>query len=206
MLNKIKALKKTEKGKALLKLLMYMFFLVIVIIILIIGNRTPMKKNDSIDSRESQYMEVTPSTLTYFEKQEKLYKQAYEFTYEITTADKKITFIGKHEPDKIEGIKETEDELIRYSIEEGKIYRLKLSSKEEYENLYEGLDEELFSLKDLFTKLNSIEMKVDLEENFKKYNYTEYNGYDITVTTNELEITNIYIIKDNTTYDFDFEY
>lgn len=206
MWNKIKEFKKTEKGKALLKLSMYMVFLIIVIIILIIGNRTPARKSNMKDSKESQNVEQIQNNLTYFEKQEKLYQETYEFTYKITTADKKITFIGKHEPDKIEGIKETEDELIRYSIEEGRIYRLKLSSKEEYKNLYEGLDEELFSLKDLFTKLNSIEMRVDLEEGFKKYKYTEYNGYDITVTTNELEISNIYIIKDNITYDFNFEY
>ncbi len=209
MFEKIKELKKTEKGNALIKLSLYSVFLILVIVLLMIGNRIEPNrktlKKDNIDSKNESVLQKQDK-LTYFEKQEKLYQKPFEFTYTVTNNDKKITYIGKNDLNKIEGIKETDEELIRYTIEEGIAYRIRLSSKEEISNIYEGLDERLFSFKNLFESLNSLEMKVEITDELKKYIYKDYDEYDITVTTNAQEITNIYIENSIITYDFKFTY
>lgn len=203
----IKNLRSTEKGRVLFKFILYMIFFAFVVILVIVSNAidTPRTYLESSSSREESKTEETLE-LTYFEKQKKLLEEKYEFTFKIS-GSKNIQYTGKKDEfGKIEGYKETEENLVRYSIENGKAYLIKLNEKTEYNELYEGLDEKLFDLESLFTKLNMTSSTIEKRENTKTYNYLDVEGKNIRVSTDKTSIQRIEVDDSSLIYELTFKY
>lgn len=207
----IDELKKTEKGKILLKFMGYMAFFVFVIILIVVANANQkndnleIKNESNIEEKESTSEDSTSENLTYLDKQKKLYEKKYEFNYTVT-GELNVTYTGTFDNGTVEGYKETEEELVRYSIEDGVTYKVKLNKKEEYDKLYEGLDANLFDFRQLFDKINSTSAIIDRSKEEKTYTYDGIDGYHIVVTLSDIEIDKIEINNDVLTYTFTFDY
>ena len=207
----IDELKKKEKGKILLKFMGYMAFFVFVIILVVVANANQkndnleIKNESNIEENENTSEESTTENLTYLDKQKKLYEGKYEFNYTVT-GELNVTYTGTFDNGTVEGYKETEEELVRYSIEDGVTYKVKLNKKEEYDKLYEGLDANLFDFRQLFDKINSTSAIIDRSKEEKTYTYDGIDGYHIVVTLSDIEIDKIEINNDVLTYTFTFDY
>ena len=207
----IDELKKTEKGKILLKFMGYMAFFVFVIILVVVANANQkndnleIKNESNIEENKNTSEESTTENLTYLDKQKKLYEGKYEFNYTVT-GELNVTYTGTFDNGTVEGYKETEEELVRYSIEDGVTYKVKLNKKEEYDKLYEGLDANLFDFRQLFDKINSTSAIIDRYKEEKTYTYDGIDGYHIVVTLSDIEIDKIEINNDVLTYTFTFDY
>lgn len=206
MIEWIKNLRKTERGRTAFKFTIYMIFLGFVLIILFLGgsfNRKPAntKRVGSTESSES----VETIELTYFDKQNKLLNGNYEFKYTIN-GENSVLFDGELKDGVIKGYKESLDEVIKYEIEDGIVYKVFFNQKEEIHNLYENLDERLFDFSTLFELLNSSNSVIDNTSLNKIYKYASVYEYNIEVITNETEITKIIIKNENIEYNFEFIY
>lgn len=204
MKESIKKLKETKKGRALLKLSLYMIFLAFVFILIIVANslEDPYPKRTSSSTETESHREE--KTLTYLDKQKKLTEGEYEYTYNIT-GSAFIIYMGEFKNKVETGYKETEDDLVKYKIKNGITYRTFLNQEEEYDGLYEGLDENLFDLKTLFETLNSESATIENNKDTKIYKYN-LDGKNFEITTDKDSITNIKIIDNTITYDFSYEY
>lgn len=207
MKEKYKKLKESPNGKSIIKLGFYFAFLGVVFVLLIIASAmgtsftdTPRKESESTSKEE---LEV--KSLTYFEKQQVLYEGEYGFTYKVD-GDVTVYYTGDYNKGTVDGFKETNDELIRYRIEDGKVYSISLDSKTEYDRLYEGLDEELFDFEKLFAKLNENSVNIQGSGDDKTYNYNNLDGKNYSISTSKTGIDSIIIKDDSKTYDFSFEY
>lgn len=205
MIEWIKNLRSTEKGRTLFKFILYMFFFVIVLILVVIANGMDspyIRQNNSTNiSKESS---TQKKELTYFEKQRILLEGKYDFIYNIE-GPININYMGTYNNKNVEGFKESEDNLIRYSIENGIIYKKSLTSKSEYDELYIGLEENLFDLENIFLKLNSNMAVIRQEEDKKIYEY-ELDNKKYKVTTDYDGIIEITITFDVYTYKYTFQY
>lgn len=210
MIEKIKELKNTEKGPVIIKLCLYMVFFFAIIILSVVANRTAsprsLNKNSAEESKIIEKETKPDLELSFFEKQEKLYRGIYEFSYRISLQGKQISFDGTHKDGRIDGLKETDDELIKYTIEEGTIYRIKFDEKEEYPELYKDMDESLFDFKLLFSELNSTGTAIEKTDHGKVYKYQNFKGYDVIIETNRSEIENIKVSDDKSEYIFEFTF
>lgn len=208
MLKKIKELRSTERGKTIFKLSLYMIFFVFVIILVIAtkGGENPYltSLNSTSDGSESK-VTTESRELTYFEKQKRLLEEKYEFDYKIEEPAT-VEYYGTYDDGKVEGFKETKNDLIKYMIEDGKVYSLKLGERSEYENLYDGLDSSIFNLKDLFEKLNMTSSTISRNKEDKIYNYLDVEGVDYIVYTGEESIYKIEAVAGDVVYELNFKF
>ena len=182
-----------EKSKTLIKFGLYMLFLFVVVGLVITTGASPSS------SRKNTNTEIHKKT--YLEKEDDLISDAYKYTFKI---DNGITFNGSSSNGKRTGTKEENGTTIQY-IEEEQIYKIVNNEKELYENLYDGLDTQLFNFKSLFEKLNKEDCLIDRTEDETIYSYTDVLGYNIDITTNEEHITEIKI-EGTLKYTFEFTY
>lgn len=213
MIDKIKELRSTEKGKTLLKFILYMIFLFFVIIICAVGGRNnPTLSSSSNSSDEAESGEIVQKELTYFDKQLLLYKGKYKFVYSVTGANVNIVYTGEYDSGNTSGYKETSEELIRYSIEDNIVYKHNLKSQEPYELLYDGVDEKLFDFKTVFSKLNSSSSQIEKKDEQKIYTYSDLDGYDYVIVTDKYNIlsitvsSNVLVSSNTFKYEFKFTY
>lgn len=206
MIEWIKTLRSTKRGRALFKLMSYGIFMALTVVIILIGssknNHTSYKEDSSY---ESLLQVESKQALTYLEKQSRLYEEDYDFKYSVKGQIEAI-FEGSYKDGVEEGLKETNKSVIHYSKENTLVYKHNLKEKQVYTELYTGLDEQLFDFKLLFSILNSSNSTIERTENNKIYNYKEVENYIIKVTTNELEITSIVIKNETIEYNFEFQY
>lgn len=201
----IKKLRSTEKGRTLFKFLLYMAFFVFVLILAITSGATKGETPKNTSSKESESIEHSEErAISYFEKQKKLYSSKYEFSYTYK-GEKNINFYGEVDAGNVDGFKETDAELIHYTIENGVVYQKKMDEKVVIENLYEGMDASLFDLKGLFDKLNANNATIESGDDKKTYSY-KLDDYSYKVTTNREAITKIDISSEVDYYEFNFEY
>lgn len=201
----IKKLRSTEKGRTLFKFSLYMLFFAFVLILAIVSGATKVPIQKNTNSKESESMKVVEDkSLTYFEKQTKLYSSKYEFSYTYR-GEKVVNFYGEVDAGNVDGFKETDDELIHYTIENGVVYQKKMDEKVAIENLYDGMDETLFDLKGLFNKLNANNATIESEDEKKTYTY-KLDNYTYKVTTNREVISKIEVDTGIDSYEFNFEY
>lgn len=201
----IKELRKTERGRIKFKLSLYMFFFISVFLLVALTNVfIPPKYDRDQDKQNEEKIEETVE-LTYFQKQEKLLKNDYDYDYKIN-GEKPIEFIGESKNGIITGYRESHDSLIKYSIENGLAYRLTMDEKVEYPDFYAGLDEELFNLEKLFNKLNQSSAIIEKSDGKKIYTYNKVDEYLYKIITNEKEIKEINIKNDLIEYVFKYNY
>lgn len=208
MIEWIKNLRSTEKGKTLFKFILYMIFFLFVLCLVMITNAVkPPRKyyNNSSESRFVESVEEPLKELSYFEKQKKLYSGHYDFTYRIK-GEYFAEYNGEFNDGKVVGYRETEDDLIKYSIEDGKVYLNEFTGKKEYDELYLNFEPTFFDLDGIFQKLNSASSKIEKNTDEKRYNYENLDGYTFVVTTDRLSIISIEIYNDTIKYEFVFDY
>lgn len=208
MIEWFKNLRSTEKGKKFFKLALYMIFLFFVFLICIFANSLPSSEVQNASSILVESKEVIieeDKERTYLEKQQVLTEGKYEFNYKVM-GPKEVTYYGSFAGGRVDGLKETDGDLIRYSIEAGIVYIHSFNDKEPYDLLYEGLDPELFDFKNLFAKLNSSSAKIEKTEQEKIYNYESLDEYTYKVITDDDAIEEIDIVGKEANYTFTFDY
>ncbi len=216
MINWIKEMQSTERGKIVLKFSLYLLFFFFVIILCVVAgamggfdstSKGGVESGESVIKEESKREESTDAkdSLTYFEKQKLLYEGKYEFAYKIKTENEEISFLGENDRGKESGFRETEGELIYYVVEEGTAYKINVAEKEKIEDLYLGHDKDMFDFELLFSRLNSTTAIIERVDDKKIYSYVRA-GKNFRVTTNEFSIERIEINFDNTLYDLQFEF
>ena len=198
-----KDLKKTPKGKAIIKLVRYLifiFFLIIAMIVTGVGKDNNMaSKNVHKESFESK------EDVTYKDKQEKLFSEDYTFEYNVT-GEINVKYTGTSKNDVIEGYKEDASGIKKYAIVDGTNYLIEMDESTIYEELYDGLDSMLFNYETMFSNLNTKMAKITNEKNIKKYYYENVDGYNYLITLDDNHITNIMIEGTSLTYNFSFTY
>lgn len=216
MINWIKEMQSTERGKIVLKFSLYLLFFFFVIILCVVAgamggfdstSKGGLESGESVQKEESKREESMDAkdSLTYFEKQKLLYEGKYEFVYKIKTENEEISFLGENDRGKESGFRETEGELIYYVVEEGTAYKINVAEKEKIEDLYLGHDKDMFNFELLFSRLNSTTAIIERVDDKKIYSYVRA-GKNFRVTTNEFSIERIEINFDNTLYDLQFEF
>lgn len=206
MIEKIKNLRSTEKGKTAFKLSVYMIFFLFVLIIILFAQLAGSKNNNTDpQSSESTIESSSKKQTSYIEKQKKLYNGKYDFSYEIegTTS---VTYSGKYSDGKTTGFRISEDGIIQYEIEDGVSYIKEKSERREYSELYLDLHANLFDFKSIFTKLNALSSQIERKETRTTYNYINIDNYDYTIVTNEEYIESITIKNDQIEYKYTFEF
>lgn len=204
----IKELRKTEKGRILFKFILYMMFFLFVLVLVFVGNasRDQVEQHPSYSKEPSSESEtVEDKEISFLKKQEKLISGKYEFMYKIETDDATIQYYGEYDAKTVEGLRETEDDLIKYSIEDGIVYKHIFDEKEIFDGLYLDFDSSLFDIERLFNKLNSTTAIIEKKEKEKTYNYV-LDEYKYTVFASNLEITKIEIETSDVKYTFEYTY
>ena len=185
---KINELKKTNKGKAILKLIKWFIFFAILLIILIISSfiKQPVENKVNNNLNNNQVVEEYLSQDTFNKIKNTLLNSTYNYNYEISINDQKYIFNGNKNKEYEAGYKETSMGVIKYYVDASGIYEEKLNEKIPLTNLYENLDINYLNLENLLNILNDKDFI--LKENNLDLKY-EYNTDNI--------IYEIIISKDN---------
>lgn len=194
---------QSERGKAIIKLGLWMIFIVILIAVVIFSDTG---SNDI----ELPPAEETPNTETenyefvnYNDMIDKLLLNNYEYTYTITTLDNKYIYTGWKNNNQELGFKEDTIGIIKYFIDDTGCYRINLDNRELITDLYSNFDASYLNLSMLFDNLNEYLYSVEKNANVRTITYDK-EGYQVTVITDTENITNITITVDTTTYDLEF--
>lgn len=204
MFNFIKEIRKTDRGKIIFKLTLYMIFFIIVFVLVIIASKIDNNTSLHKSSFSNSSTESIIKEKTYLDKQKLLFNGSYNFIYTIEGTTN-VKFTGTCKDSIIEGFKETEKEIIKYRIENGTVLKQKMGNYELYNELYQNLDENLFDFLSLFEKLNSEKTIIENTNSEKIYIYNQ-NNYKYEIITNKEYITKINISNQEISYTFSFNY
>ena len=200
---------QTDRGKALIKLLLWMVFIVILIVLLIVSERNANSEILDVDKPENNVTD-TPSEPENVEYEAyntmitNLLANNYEYEYLITTATDSIILTGFKNPDKEIGFKETSSGITKYFIDSTGTYELNMNTYSIIDNLYSEFDSSYLNLELLFNNLS--EYLYNTEENVGIRTITyDKDGFQVTVTTDTKNITNVLVMTDTTTYDLNFK-
>ena len=200
---------QTDRGKALIKLLLWMVFIVILIVLVIVSERNANSEILGVDKPENKVTD-TPSEPENVEYEAyntmitNLLANNYEYEYLITTATDSIILTGFKNPDKEIGFKETSSGITKYFIDSTGTYELNMNTSSIIDNLYSEFDSSYLNLELLFNNLS--EYLYNTEENVGIRTITyDKDGFQVTVTTDTKNITNVLVMTDTTTYDLNFK-
>lgn len=200
---------QTDRGKALIKLLLWMVFIVILIVLAIVSERNGNSEILDVDKPENNATD-TPSEPENIEYEAyntmitNLLANNYEYEYLITTATDSIILTGFKNPDKEIGFKETSSGITKYFIDSTGTYELNMNTYSIIDNLYSEFDSSYLNLELLFNNLS--EYLYNTEENVGIRTITyDKDGFQVTVTTDTKNITNVLVVTDTTTYDLNFK-
>ena len=200
---------QTDRGKALIKLLLWMVFIVILIVLVIVSERNANSEILDVDKPENNVTD-TPSEPENVEYEAyntmitNLLANNYEYEYLITTATDSTILTGFKNPDKEIGFKETSSGITKYFIDSTGTYELNMNTSSIIDNLYSEFDSSYLNLELLFNNLN--EYLYNTEENVGIRTITyDKDGFQVTVTTDTKNITNVLVVADTTTYDLNFK-
>lgn len=200
---------QTDRGKALIKLLLWMVFIVILIVLAIVSERNGNSEILDVDKPENNATD-TPSEPENIEYEAyntmitNLLANNYEYEYLITTATDSIILTGFKNPDKEIGFKETSSGITKYFIDSTGTYELNMNTSSIIDNLYSEFDSSYLNLELLFNNLS--EYLYNTEENVGIRTITyDKDGFQVTVTTDTKNITNVLVMTNTTTYDLNFK-
>lgn len=200
---------QTDRGKALIKLLLWMVFIVILIVLVIVSERNANSEILDVDKPENNVTD-TPSEPENVEYEAyntmitNLLANNYEYEYLITTATDSTILTGFKNPDKEIGFKETSSGITKYFIDSTGTYELNMNTYSIIDNLYSEFDSSYLNLELLFNNLS--EYLYNTEENVGIRTITyDKDGFQVTVTTDTKNITNVLVMTDTTTYDLNFK-
>lgn len=200
---------QTDRGKALIKLLLWMVFIIILIVLAIVSERNGNSEILDVDKPGNNATD-TPSEPENVEYEAyntmitNLLANNYEYEYLITTATDSIILTGFKNPDKEIGFKETSSGITKYFIDSTGTYELNMNTSSIIDNLYSEFDSSYLNLELLFNNLS--EYLYNAEENVGIRTITyDKDGFQVTVTTDTKNITNVLVMTDTTTYDLNFK-
>lgn len=189
----------TTQGKATLKFSAWMVFIIILIVVFAInGNDNP---NESTTNNTQK--EETSTFKNYEEMQSDLLNGCYSYNFRVVSEDNIIIYSGILSATGDIGYKENNEGIIKYSKENGIIYKVLLDQKEEINNLYDESDKAFLDIKTLFANLKEYLYNITKNESTREINYNK-EGYKVVVKTNLENITNITITNENKTYELQF--
>lgn len=204
---KIKELKSTTRGKAILKLIRWgIFFLCLFIFCIIaslISSKTPPAETPNKPAEKNEFSES--EKLSKLEKD--LANSSFDYEYNITINNEKIVFKGTKTNEKDSGYKNTNAGSIVYTIDKTGTYEEKVNERIPLTNLYEGLNAEYFDINKLINITNKISFTRNTECDCA---YPVYDGtlngitYTLSLNTEETFISGINIKTENAIYDFNF--
>lgn len=194
---------QSEKGKAAIKLGLWMIFIVVLIVIVIISEQgTTNLTDDEVIPPEVDSGENTDFN-NYSDMLDNLLLDNYEYSYTITTENGKYIYTGWKNDNKEIGFREDGNGIIKYFVDESNTYRINMDTLEIVTDLYNGFDSSYIDLHLLFENLSEYLYSVEKNGNIRTINYDK-EGYQVIVTTDIENITNIQITVDTTTYDLEF--
>lgn len=214
---KIKELKKTTKGKAILKLIKWSIFFIIIFIFLGVSalmpkNNSPVKSNNKTEEKESinnaetnkedNWNLETLSLETINKYQEDL-NNIYTYNYEITINNEKYIYSGTKTKIDNKGFKESRNGIIKYYIDNTGTYEETTTDKILINNLYEGLDENYLNPLYILNVIKALEITRDKECDCIEPVYKANDNKNIyRLNTSNKELISITI----TALDFSYNY
>jgi len=218
---KIKEMKKTARGKAILKLIGWgIFFFIILVFCLIssIMNPKPIEKpNIEIPTEKDESKEEENKKAEQILTEEKakeiineLKNHTYDYEIKVTQKEITYTYSGHKEPNLETGYKESKEGIIKYIIDNTGTFQEIQGEKTPITNLYEGLDLNYMVWDNLFEQVGNIEYYLTEEnENLVYHMASEIINIYLTMTK-EHQVTNIKIIQEESEYTdsfiYDFEF
>lgn len=200
---------QTDRGKALIKLLLWMVFIVILIVLAIVSERNGNSEILDVDKPENNATD-TPSEPENIEYEAyntmitNLLANNYEYEYLITTATDSIILTGFKNPDKEIGFKETSSGITKYFIDSTGTYELNMNTSSIIDNLYSEFDSSYLNLELLFNNLSEYLYNTEENVGIRTIIYDK-DGFQVTVTTDTKNITNVLVMTNTTTYDLNFK-
>ena len=196
---------KTDRGKALTKLLLWVVFIVIVLGAFI------MQEKDNIDDYQMPSNEVTDEEnqvndnnfKKYSDMQEELLNNNYLYKYIITNSEEKIVFSGIKNGTNETGYKETKAGIIKYQIVDGIVSQINMDEITNIDNLYENIDRNYLDISLLFNNLSEYLYSTEKKDSKRTITYDK-DGYKVSVITNLESIEKIEITVDEWIYELNF--
>lgn len=195
---------QSERGKAIIKLGLWMIFIVILIAVVIFSDTSSEDIKLTPTEEETTNTETENYEFTnYNDMIDKLLLYNYEYTYTITTLDSKYIYTGWKNNNQDLGFKEDTNGITKYFIDETGSYRINMDNRELITDLYSNFDASYLNLSMLFDNLSEYLYSVEKNTDTRTITYDK-EGYQVTVITDTENITNITITVDTTTYDLEF--
>ncbi len=190
---------KTTRGKALIKLGMWLLFFLLVLIMV---SFMP-KKEINIGNKETENEKVY-EFVSYPEMVKELLKENFEFFYKIGDDENEYRFYGKSDGILVQGIRETKDEIYKYVISDGKWLKKIWDETFIIYDLYLESFLDVVFLETFFKSLEEEEYHIEKSEGDRKIIYDLEDG-EVVVYTDLKNIERIYVLKDNIGYDLYFK-
>ena len=178
---------KTKRGQALKKLGIWGAFLLIVLFVVTVFDDNTVADNDKKEEIIDE-VEVNNNDLL-----KELLNSNYEYEYNITVGDKEYTFVGEYSQGIDKGYKESDEEIIKYEIENGIVYQIVKKQRIEIDNFYNELNKDYLDLSFINILLEHEPSEV----------YT-IDGIQFNVSSDGKHITKIEINSDNYSYNLEF--
>ncbi len=198
---KIKELKKTEKGKAIWKLIKWGIFFgclfLFMILSALINALVPKRENEippkDVDVVVDEKVEEVLTKEILKRKLEELKMDNYSYEYQITKGEERFLFQGKKIDNYREGYKEYGNGIIKYYIDETGIYQETMNDKVLIDNLYEGIENGFWDFDYLFSLVENLTY---VKNNNHNCMYPLYEMQD-EVNKYSFHFTNSISFKDN---------
>lgn len=197
--NIIKKLWKTERGRAIIKLSIYLIFIILVIIFVNIGS----SMNKII--KDTKIVEDAAPTIQ--EMKDALLKNNYKYTYTITKDAQKTVYSGEKLKKEEVGTKENEVETIKYYVNDVAYYQLKMGEKIEINNLYDGFNINMMDSEFILNLIKDKSTLINQNKKLKEYSYEftyEDKNIEISLLASKDAIKEIDILYDNIEYNLKY--
>ena len=195
----LKKMWATPRGKAAIKLGLYLIFIVFVVIFINVSSKVNKIVKESTVNEEKE--------ITIGSMREKLLLNNYKYTYTITKNDKKTVYSGERLKQVETGTKENEFGTIKYYVNDVETYQIQMGEKKQIDNLYEDFNINLLDSEYLLNLTNDKSTIINKDKDLKEYNYSfdlEDKEIDISIYTKNDNIKEIKVIYDDTTYELKY--
>lgn len=173
---KINELKKTSKGKAILRLIKWcVFFTILFIFLAVVSMTSPKnitKPNINNETKEPDATKPIESndnwnsetlTIENLNKYQEMLSNIYDYNYEIKINNLKYAFSGTKTPTEDKGYKESKEGIIKYIIDNTGTYMETTGERILINNLYEEIEENYINPVYILNILKELEITRDRE-------------------------------------------
>lgn len=203
---------ENQRIHALMVLMIWILSLALLMGIVYVSSMVMNPQEKKAEIEEKQPVEENrETTISYNEKLQRLINGEYEFIYNITKNKEKIRFEGEKQNSVIEGYKQDTSGIVKYKIENKKVYQILIDQVVEITNLYEDIDASLLDLSYVIGLLDQVEENdiITTEEELTTkhaYNLTQdEEELEIIVVENKTSIEEIRISRNNEIYQLQYQ-